>query len=207
MNNIMKNIITKEIIDNAYSYGEYKKFVSKLISENKTSGKNQSENNIYFTKLNAERVKRIEKTIKLTDELREQLDKISNPLILLVIAEAWCGDVAQNLPPLKLISDYNPNIEIKIILRDENPEVMDQFLTNGTRSIPVFILIKKDTYDVIGKWGPRPEPAQKIMTDSKSKDGYSHDEASKKIQLWYAKDRSVTFQKELADFLKIISSD
>lgn len=203
----MKNNITRELIENAFSYDTYKELVSKLIINNRTSGNNQSENNIYFTKLNAERVKRIEKTTVLNEDLKQQLDKIIDPLTILVIAEAWCGDVAQNLPPLKIISDYNPNVEVKIIFRDENPEVMDQFLTQGTRSIPVFLLIKRDSLEVIGKWGPRPDPAQKIMREAKLRKDYSHDEATKEIQLWYAKDRTVTFQKELSDFLKIISSD
>ncbi|MBS1518994.1 MAG: thioredoxin family protein [Bacteroidetes bacterium] len=203
----MEKIITKELTENAFTYDEYKDLVNKLVAENKTSGNNQSEKYIYFTKLNIERVKRIEKTTILSDELKEQLDKISEPLIFLVIAEAWCGDVSQNIPPLKLISEYNPNLEVRIIFRDENPEIMDQFLTNGSRSIPVFILLKKDNYDVLGVWGPRPEPAQQIMIDSKKEPDYSHDEATKKIQLWYAKDRTKTFQKELADFLKIISAD
>ncbi|HQY19693.1 MAG TPA: thioredoxin family protein [Ignavibacteria bacterium] len=203
----MSNIITKELIENAFSYDTYKEIVRKLILKNKTSGNNQSESNIYFTKLNAERVKRIEKTTVLNEELKRQLDKINSPLIVLVIAEAWCGDVAQNLPPLKVISDFNPNVDVKIIFRDENPEVMDQFLTKGTRSIPVFLLIKKDSLEVIGKWGPRPEPAQEIMREAKSRKDYSHDEATKEIQLWYAKDRTLTFQKELSDFLNIISSD
>ena len=108
---------------------------------------------------------------------------------------------------MKVISDYNQNVEVKIIFRDENPEVMDQFLTNGTRSIPVFLLIKKETFEVIGRWGPRPDPAQEIMREAKLKKDYSHEEATKEIQLWYAKDRTVTFQKELSDFLNIISSD
>lgn len=203
----MTSIITKELIENAFSYDTYNELVSKLIINNRTSGNNQSENNIYFTKLNAERVKRIEKTTVLSEDLKQQLDKIIDPLTILVIAETWCGDVAQNLPPLKSISDYNPNVEVKIIFRDENPEVMDQFLTQGTRSIPVFLLIKRDSLEVIGKWGPRPDPAQKIMREAKLKKDYSHDEATKEIQLWYAKDRTVTFQKELSDFLKIISSD
>lgn len=96
---------------------------------------------------------------------------------------------------------------MKIILRDDNPEIMDQFLTNGSRSIPVFLLIRKDTLDVIGTWGPRPDPAQQIMREAKLQPDYSHEEAVKNIQLWYAKDRTRTFQKELADFLKTISAD
>ncbi|MBK9331057.1 MAG: thioredoxin family protein [Ignavibacteria bacterium] len=203
----MKNIITKEILDNAFTYDEFKELINYLNKSNKTTGNIQSEKNIYFTKLNTERVKRIEKTTVLNDELKKELDKIQSQFVILVIAEAWCGDVAQNIPPLKTISDYNPKIEVKIILRDDNPEIMDQFLTNGSRSIPVFLLIRKDTLDVIGTWGPRPDPAQQIMREAKLQPDYSHEEAVKNIQLWYAKDRTRTFQKELADFLKTISAD
>jgi len=203
----MKNIITEELIENAFTYDEYKKLISELITEGKTTGINQSESNVFFTKLNAERIKRIEKTIQINEDLKKEISKINEPIVLLVIAESWCGDVAQNLPPLKLMADINPNIELKIILRDENPLVMDEFLTNGTRSIPVCLIIKKRTMEVLGKWGPRPKTAQEMMKEFKTRADYNHDEADKKIQIWYAKDRTNSLQEEFGKLFRAITSD
>lgn len=199
----MKNVITKELLENAYSYDLYKALVQKLIFENKTTGNNQSEGNIYFTKLNAERAKRIEKTTVIDEQFRSEVEKIDHPVIFLVIAEAWCGDVAQNLPVISLIAGLNPNIELKIILRDENEEVMNAFLTNGARSIPVCLLLDGESYEVLGKWGPRPETAMAMMREYKKNTGISHEEAVKNIQLWYANDHTQNIQNE---FLEMISN-
>lgn len=198
----MKNVITKELLENAYSYESYKALVQKLISENRTTGCNQTEGNICFTKLNAERTKRIEKTTVIDEQFRSEVEKIDHPVIFFVIAEAWCGDVAQNLPVINLISGLNPNIELKIILRDENEEVMNAFLTNGARSIPVCLLLDGETFEVMGKWGPRPETAMAMMREYKKNPEISHDEAVKNIQLWYAKDHTQNIQHE---FLEMIS--
>ena len=199
----MKNVITKELLENAYSYDSYKALVQKLIFENKTTGNNQSEGNIYFTKLNAERTKRIEKTTVIDEQFRSEVEKIDHPVIFLVIAEAWCGDVAQNLPVISLIAGLNPIIELKIILRDDNEEVMNAFLTNGARSIPVCLLLDGESYEVLGKWGPRPETAMSMMREYKKNPIISHDEAVKNIQLWYAKDHTQNIQHE---FLEMISN-
>ncbi len=198
----MKSVITKELLDNAYSYDSYKALVQNLISENRTTGINQSEANIYFTKLNAERSKRIENTTVIDEKFRSEVEKIDHSLIFLVIAEAWCGDVAQNLPVINLIAELNQNIQLKIILRDENEVVMNAFLTNGARSIPVCILLDGETYDVLGKWGPRPETAMNLMREYKKNPSVTHDEAVKNIQLWYAKDHTQNIQNE---FLEMIS--
>ncbi|HMS34863.1 MAG TPA: thioredoxin family protein [Ignavibacteria bacterium] len=198
----MKNVITKELLDNAFSYESYKALVQKLIAENRTTGINQSEANIYFTKLNAERTKRIEKTAVIDEKFRSEVEKIDHPVVFLVIAEAWCGDVAQNLPVISLIAELNPKIELKIILRDENEKVMNAFLTNGARSIPVCVLLDGESFEVLGKWGPRPETAMSLMREYKKIPGISHEEATKNIQLWYANDHCQNIQKE---FLEMIS--
>jgi thioredoxin-like negative regulator of GroEL len=197
----MNNIITRELIEKACTYDSYKELVSKLVREHKTTGPNQSDRLADFTKLNFERTKRIEKTTRLEKDLKQEMKKLNRPTIFLVIAEAWCGDVAQNLPVIHKIAKENKNVEFRIILRDENPDVMNEFLTNGSKSIPVCIFLDKETLHVLGKWGPRPEPAQKMMTDNKSHPKFTHDEIIKKIQLWYTEDKGRTIQRE---FLQIV---
>lgn len=201
----MKNVITKELLDNAFSYESYKALVQKLIAENRTTGINQSEANIYFTKLNAERTKRIEKTTVIDEKFRSEVEKIDHPVVFLVIAEAWCGDVAQNLPVINIIAGLNPKIELKIILRDENEEVMNAFLTNGARSIPVCVLMDGETFEILGKWGPRPETAMSLMREYKKNPGISHDEAVKNIQLWYANDHCQNIQEEFLEMINKIN--
>jgi hypothetical protein len=203
----MSKVITRELIDNAYTYPQYKELVSKLISENKTTGNTQSEKYVGYTKLNAERTKRIEKTTVITDEACAIAMQVDKEVIFLVIAEAWCGDVAQNLPIISMIADKCDKIRVRILLRDENDHVMQHFLTNGGKSIPVLLIIDADTLEVLGKWGPRPEPAQSMMKEHKQNPVEPYEEVSKKIQLWYAKDKGATLQKEIAAMMRALMLD
>ena len=118
----MKSVITNDLIEKAYTYPQYKELVAGLIEQKKTTGNIQSEKYIAFTKLNSERVKRIEKTTIIEDDVRDIFERVEKELIFLVIAEAWCGDVAQNLPVIDLLTRLNPKIDLRIILRDENDE-------------------------------------------------------------------------------------
>ena len=78
---------------------------------------------------------------------------------LLVIAEDWCGDASNTVPIMAKLADAAPGLELRVILRDQNPEVMDQYLTNGTRSIPIVIVLDED-FQELGHWGPRPTELQ-----------------------------------------------
>jgi hypothetical protein len=153
------------------------------------------------TKLNLHRLNRIEKTVEFTDDLKKEAESINKKLLWLVIAEPWCGDVAQNLPVISKIAGLSGNITLRIILRDENPEVMDLYLTNGGRAIPVLICLEPDTFKELGKWGPRPSSAQAYMREMNSQ-GVDKPERIKNIQLWYANDNYQTIQKEFTELIK-----
>ncbi len=92
----------------------------------------------------------------LLDEESSEIIKEYNPFKILVITEPWCGDSLAMLPIIRKIAEKNGGWEIKIILRDSNPELMDKFLTDGAKAIPVFLFLDKDT-NLFFKWGPRPE--------------------------------------------------
>jgi len=70
----------------------------------------------------------------------------NGPAKILVLAEAWCGDVYRELPTMVRIAEAT-GMELRIFLRDENPDIMDEFLSNGgkSRAIPVFVFYTKDT--------------------------------------------------------------
>lgn len=120
---------------------------------------------------------------------------------LLVIAADWCGDAANTVPVLARLADLIPGMEIRILGRDEHPEVMNAYLTNGTRSIPIAIALS-DSFEELGHWGPRPAALQewvlahKKMTPSPQRYAYA--------RKWYAKDKGETTLREL---LKAVSSE
>ena len=198
----MQNVITRKLLEKSLSYSEYRKLTEKLLSENKTTGPNQSLELLEYTKLNFQRLQRIEKTIALQPELIDILQNLTQPLTWVVLAEAWCGDVAQNLPLIAKMVDSSPSLELFILLRDENPEVMDAYLTNGTRSIPKLICLKQEDLSEKGQWGPRPQPAQNMLLEHKKNPLSSKAEFTKNLHAWYAKDKGNTLQQEFLQLLK-----
>jgi hypothetical protein len=189
----------ENILKEAMTYNEYKSLIEKLLKEGKTTGTTQNAELVNFTELNQQRMNRVEKQFKIRSGLENALQKLNQHLTWLILAEAWCGDCAQNIPALAKIAEYSNNkIHLKIIISSEYPEVLDNYLTNGTRSIPKLISFD-DHINELFVWGPRPFPAQEILYHYKeNKDKMSWDDFEKKLHFWYAKDKSVTLQEELA---------
>lgn len=192
-------MITREIIQNGYSYTEYRTMIQQLLAQNKTTGNNHSEEYINYTKLNEQRMDRIDKTMLIDAEVANKILAVNKPYIWLVITEAWCGDAAQICPVIARLAAINSFIELKFILRDEHPDVMSMFLTNGAKAIPVLIFLEAANLKVLGKWGPRPETAQNMVIEYKKKPHEPYTEFVKKLQLWYAKDKTISIQKEISD--------
>jgi hypothetical protein len=87
--------------------------------------------------------------IKVRPEDRQALDKLGKKLRVMVITEDWCGDALYNVPVLAKLVEGNPNIEMRVFLRDKNPDLMDQYLNNGMyRSIPVFAFFDENMNEV-----------------------------------------------------------
>jgi hypothetical protein len=105
---------------------------------------------------------------------------------LLVIAEDWCGDASNTIPILAEWADQVEGLELRIIRRDEHPEVMDRYLTNGARSIPIVIVLDEDG-NPAGTWGPRPEELQGFVMDHMGR--VSKKELYPRVRRWYARDR------------------
>lgn len=119
---------------------------------------------------------------------------------LLVLAEDWCGDASNTVPVLARFAEDLPNFELRIIKRDENLEVMDRFLTNGTRSIPMAIILDED-FEPAGVWGPRPAELQEFVVGEKAKGERPAKEIYADSRRWYARDRGETTLRELLDAL------
>lgn len=180
------------------TYEAYKKLVEDLLAQGKATGPQQSDGLTHYTELNLQRMHRIEKTIQILPEVRERMLRVSRPQIWLVLSEGWCGDAAQSLPVMKALADLNPNIQLRILLRDENPELMDRYLTGGiSRSIPKLIAVDAATGIELFEWGPRPAALQESFYGMRS-EGLTHDVIKEELQRWYNKERTVAIQRELA---------
>lgn len=182
---------------NSFTYERYKKLMETLKEEGGTTGPKQTEELAYYTALNHQRMKRLDKSVVLNDALQAKVLSISRSLTWVVLTEAWCGDAAQALPVIQKLAGLNSNIDLQLYLRDENPDLMDRHLTNNSRSIPKLI-ISNENGEELGKWGPRPAELQEIY------DNWRHDpnktpyqEFLAVIQKWYHKDRTQAVQQEL----------
>lgn len=190
----------KKLIENSVrkgmDYAQYNLLFKQLVDEGRTTGE-QDQEKIEYTKLNFSRTKRLDKTAKIDAEHAKVFQNISSKQIWLVITEPWCGDAAQTLPFLNKISQISDNIDLKIVLRDENPQLMSQFLTNGSQSIPIIIMLDENL-EVIQHWGPRSNAATKVVTEYKEEHGVIDDTFKELIQVWYNNDKGVSIVNDLA---------
>ncbi len=189
--------ITRQLIEKALNYSTYRQHIIDLLANDKTTGSNHSLAMIEYTKMNIQRMKRWDKTLVLSKAILDKTPLINKRWTWLVLVEAWCGDVAQNLPVWAMIADLSPNIDLRLILRDENLDIMDQHLTNGGRSIPKLICLNTETLAVLGTWGPRPAPVQDMLLAYKKNPSESYADLAKKMHTWYAKDKAQTLQNEI----------
>ncbi len=196
MNSILNNSIAK-----SKSYQEYRNYIAQLAQDGQTSGGNPTPDYVNYTKLNESRMHRLDKTLQVVAEVKLVLENLSKEYIWLVIAESWCGDAAQVVPVINKMAQVSDKIDLRIVLRDENEDLMNLFLTDGTKSIPKLIIIDKESGAVVGDFGPRPKPAKQLILDYKATHGVVDEVAKIELQKWYLADKGVAIQQEIVALL------
>jgi pantothenate kinase-related protein Tda10 len=192
----------KKHLDKTLTYSEYKQLVSDLLKENKSTGFTQNETYLKYSKLGFSRMNRWEKTSELTAGQIETIQKVTKKQTWLVITEGWCGDAAPVIPIMNKIADINPLITFKLILRDENDELMSHFLTNGGKSIPKLVSFNAEENDLLFTWGPRPKEAADLVAKEKAEFGKLRDEFKITLQKWYNQDKGKNIAEDLVNCLK-----
>ena len=202
----MEKILDKTIetaLENSINYNNYRTLVAYQSDHKETSGEKQLESLINYTMLNNRRMKRWDKTVKIDPESIEAIKSYPKKTTWLILSESWCGDAAHMLPVMNKISELNPNITLRIVFRDENLELMDQYLTNGGRSIPKLIMIDDASGEVTNTYGPRPTTATKMVNDFKAENGKLTPEFKEDLQRWYNTDKGQTIISDLKNFLDV----
>lgn len=196
----LANVI-EESLKKSLSYQDYRTLLSRLVEENATTGTNQSEALINYTALNDRRMKRWDKTVKISDE---DINAIKNATInqtWIVLTESWCGDAAHVIPVINKVAELNTGINLQLVMRDENEQLMDLFLTNGGKSIPKLIQFDNTSKTVLNSYGPRPTEATKLVNDFKKKHGTLTAEFKEDLQRWYNKDKGQNVIKDLIELI------
>jgi len=195
--------LVKKGLETGYSYSEYRNLVSDLAEKGLATGPVQSEALSQYTQLNNSRMRRWDKTLKFSDEAVAKIKSVQQKISWLVLSESWCGDASPAIPVMNKITELNPNISLSIILRDENLDIMNQFLTNGGMSIPKLIAIDGDENTVVATWGPRSMKATNLVDTYKAENGQLTAEFKQDLQIFYNKDKG---QSILEDLLKLLDN-
>ncbi len=195
--------IIRQHLDHAMTYDAYKALIKSELDQGRSTGHTQTDTYLNYSKLGFSRLKRWEKSFKLTDQQIASISSINTPQTWLVIAEGWCGDAAPALPIMKEMARHTPAINFKVILRDDFPDLIDAFLTNGGRSIPKLVSFNLDQEALYFTWGPRPSTATQMVEDEKNKNGSLSPEFKQELQLWYNTDKGQTLASDLIKLLQL----
>jgi hypothetical protein len=137
---------------------------------------------------------------RIPEEAEEVAASVGGEWHFLVLAEDWCGDAVHILPYLARLEETFPHFHLRILSRDENPDLMDAHLTNGTRSIPVVMILDED-YQEVAWWGPRPRPLQELFLQEIKQ--LPQEERFPKVRAWFAKDRGRTTMEEILSLIPV----
>jgi len=148
-----------------------------------------------YTKLNWSRMNRWLKRFEPAEDLKLKITNLNKPQRWIIITEPWCGDAAHSVPQLIKLAELNPKIEIDIQLRDSSPFLINDYLTDGGKSIPKLVVREENDVDRF-VWGPRPDVLQQIFEEMKVT-GVSFDEIKTAFQKWYNEDKGAELQKEI----------
>ncbi len=151
---------------------------------------------IEYVKLNNSRLNRWNKKLEIPQDKLEIFSKINTPQTWILIVEHWCGDAANMAPVINKIAESNENITLDIQLRDSEPFLINQYLTNGGKSVPKLIVRDENGKDLF-TWGPRPAQCQAMVMKNKDSD-MTTQEKKHAIQLWYNVDKGQSAFNELA---------
>jgi hypothetical protein len=171
-----------------------------LLAQGKTTGSNHSEAMVDYTRLNLQRSKRWMKSYTPSTTLIDAC-RASKAMIWLVLTEPWCGDAAHNIPPMVKMAEQNEGINLRFLLRDEHPDLMDHFLTDGGRGVPKLLALEPENLQILGTWGPRPKSFQAMVLAQKANPSMPVLDFYEQLHTRYNKDRQQELEQEFLDNL------
>lgn len=200
---ILPEAVLENALEEAMNYSDFRREVQYLLNTNRVTGREQSDAFLHYTLMNEKRMDRWEKTFKIPTGAEEVVRDFRGEVVWLVITEGWCGDAAHALPIMKKMAELNSGISLRMVIRDEHPELMDAFLTDGARAIPKLIMLDKETHAVLNTWGPRPSEAAAMVAQEKKEQGVLSPEFRAQLQMWYNKDKGQNIARDLAGLISL----
>lgn len=185
----------KDYWDHAVSYNEYLRDAGEKLGNPKDS--HEADYAEYY-RLGIQRMNRMsEKYIPNAEQVETLAQKKFNGKIL-IISESWCGDASQVIP---VVVKFFEQFEVRISYRDQEPSLIDKYLTNGGKSIPIVIFLDEQ-WNEIAHWGPRPKHGNELLLKHKADpEAFTKDQFYVELQTYYAKNRGFDTVEELLALL------
>ncbi|MFN8277560.1 MAG: thioredoxin family protein [Chitinophagales bacterium] len=189
------------IFSAAVSWEEYWAYAQVCAGTGQRPEKYHDEKMRRYTEANLARMKRVQEFLTVETKLYNLLSNLKESWHWLVLAEPWCGDAAQQVPALQILAACSPSVKFGMICSDAHPEIMAQFQTNGSNSIPKLV-IADATGKVRATWGPRPAVLQMKVQEQIKDAATSFGDKVRAVHAWYEADNNKALQLELLDILK-----
>ena len=177
------------------TFQEYLDYFEQILASPQDFDPYQDEEYLNYTKLNWARMNRWLKRFEPNDAIKNLVSSITEPQHWILITEPWCGDAGHTAAQLYQIVRNNPNIDFDVELRDSAPFLIDDYLTDGSKSIPKLVIRNDVGHDKL-IWGPRPAKLQELFMQLKA-EGKALEEIKEVIQKWYNDDKGEALQEEL----------
>ena len=202
-----KEISYVQALQASITYHQHLLDIKAYLTNNKRKIEYKGVDLVHYTQLNLEQMESWNENINIIPEIKQYVKSITEKIDLVVITEAWCLDAAHVLPVVQKFSELNDQIHLKILIRDNHPEVMNKYLTDGSKSIPIVVGIQHENEKMIElfHWGPKPKAMSEYSLKFYNEElGISFKEYIEQTSIWYINDKTTSIQKEL--YIKLYQS-
>lgn len=182
------------------NYNNYKQLADDILSNPQPLAPYDDPAFMDYLKLNRTRMKRWDLQGELSASLINTLKNINAPQHWIIISEPWCGDAAHIVPFLVKMAEQNSLISYDMQLRDNEPFLINNYLTNGSKSIPILVVRDANNNDIF-VWGPRPKGAQEVMNEMKAKNA-DFENIKTALQNWYNHNKGIELCEEILEHLQ-----
>jgi hypothetical protein len=182
------------------TFEAYLKLTEAIIEKSAEGYDYANEDIIHYTQLNHSRMKRWLKVYEPNPDIVTTIKSINTFQNWILISEPWCGDAAHIVPIIYKLSLLNQNIKLDIQLRDQPPFLIDAYLTNGGKSIPILVIRNENNED-IAVWGPRPKGAKELFANLKAQEA-TFETIKVELQNWYNNNKAEQISKEILALIK-----
>lgn len=203
MRAVATGVITDAVLAQTISFEEYLQLTKDILDGKiPRAGIYLNDNTFRYTRSNLERMLKVLDNILLNQKLYNLLSDLEERWLWLVISEPWCGDASWGTPALCMIGAASDKIDFRILLRDTHTEIMKNYQTEGSDSIPKLICLRKKDLKELGTWGPRPKELQEIVTSYKQQKDFDYKESVRQLHAWFEADMTKSTQEEMIACVK-----